>query len=404
MRVTVAWFVQEKADKQSTGLCVLKEEVVSGMSVFNVQDGQVPFMLLQGSGGVLPWDSGMLLAYRLRTTALQVSASTLQLYSGQTLFFGSAWRELNCTATPGALCVSSDSGVAIMGTLPVTTPRDVSALLPRSELLRSFDGAVCTSDRTGRSVGVSDVYTVSMCDLVEGALRFVMVSTDSGDRVYWTRDTTGVLEALVLSVIALYAATSLAQNLSSLMSKTDAPAAASWTELNLLACVVCVAVLLWMCEAHRGYYVAENDLALYGLLLWFLVVDVLLLCFKAIGPRDSSRNFGHQVGLSTVVLLLCSLRLHNTFNTPFLHVLFGLFGSRASCKLLQHIRDSFARRARTINLVSVLLDLGVWCCLLAYTLAQSSVVHDHLAVGVNVTTSLLLGLAMSVLIAERHPG
>jgi hypothetical protein len=52
----------------------------------------------------------------------------------------------------------------------------------------------------------------------------------------------------------------------------------------------------------------------------------------------------------------------------------------------------------------VLLDLGVWCCLLAYSLAQSSVVHDHLAVGVNVTTSLLLGLAMSVLIAERHPG
>jgi hypothetical protein len=374
------------------------------MSVFNVQDGQVPFMLLQGSGGVLPWDSGPLLAYRLRSTALQVSASTLQLYHGHTLRFGGTWRELNCTATPAALCVSSDTGVAVMGTLPVTTPRDVSALLSRSELLRSFDGAVCTSDKTGRAVGDSDVYTVSMCDLVESALRFVMVNTERGDRVYWTRDTTGVAEALVLSMIALYAATSLAQNLTSLMSKTDAPAVALWTELNVLACVVCAAVLMAMCEAHRGHYVSEHDLVLYNVLLWFLVIDVLLLCFKASGPRDASRNFGHQVGLSTVVLLLCSLRLHNTFNTPFLHVLFGLFGTRAACKLLQHIRDSFGRRARTSNLVSVLLDLGVWCCLLAYSLAQSSVVHDQLAVGVNVTTSLLLGLAMSVLIAERHPG
>jgi hypothetical protein len=41
--------------------------------------------------------------------------------------------------------------------------------------------------------------------------------------------------------------------------------------------------------------------------------------------------------LSTVLLLLVTLWLHNTFNTPFLLVLLGLFGTRASYKLLQHM-------------------------------------------------------------------
>jgi hypothetical protein len=41
-----------------------------------------------------------------------------------------------------------------MGTAPVTTPRDVAALLPHSALLRAINGAACTSDVTGRVVDV----------------------------------------------------------------------------------------------------------------------------------------------------------------------------------------------------------------------------------------------------------
>jgi len=396
------------------------------MSVFNVQDGLAPFMQLQGTGGVLPWDSGVLLAYRLRTTALQVSASTLQLYADGALRFGPSWRSFACATTTSALCVSQQTGVAIMGTAPVTTPRDVAALVARSQLLTEFGGAVCTSDRTGRVAGGSDVYTVSMCDLVEGALRFVLVYADDGGRVYWIRDRTGVGETVLISGIALYAATSLAQNLTSLVvpkpttvsvpvpavpvpvatvsAATVSAATAAWLRLlNLLICVVCVGVLVWMCEAHLEFLVSAHDVALYRVLIVFLAVDVVLLLMKETGPRDSGRNFGHQVGLSTVVLLLCTLRLHNTFNTPFLQALVGLFGTRAACKLLQHAHDGIVRGrvASRANLVSVLVDLGVWCCLLAFGLAQSSGVHENLAIAVNVATALLLGLGMSVLIAER---
>jgi len=241
-----------------------------------------------------------------------------------------------------------------------------------------------------------------MCDLVEGSLRFVMVHSSDGDRVYWIRDTTGTTEALVLSCIALYAATNLAQNMSSLVSKTLHDPPPAWAEgLNVLACLVSVGLLVGMCDAHREYYVSQRDFDLYAVLLVFLACDFVLLALKKVGPRDSSRNFGHQVGLSTVVLLLVTLRLHNTFNTPFLPVLLGLFGMRAACKLLQHIRSSLSFGNHDINLVSVLFDLGVWSWLLVYSLAHCLTAHDHLAVGVNLATALLLGLAMAVLAAEE---
>lgn len=400
------------------------------MSLYNVQDAQAPFLLLQGASGGLPWDSGVLLGYRLRSAALQVSSSALQLYTEGDLWFGPEWRSFDCIASTSALCVSRNTSVALMGTLPVTTPRDVEALLPRSELLRAFGGAVCTSERTGRGAGEGDMYTVSMCDLVEGALRFVVVHADGRDRAYWIRDPTGVGETVVLSVIALYAATSLAQNLTSLVVKpvpatnSSAPVpselplespslvekpvlkqALTPAALNVLACVACVGVLVSMCETHREFFVSVHDVALYYVLVAFLAVDVVLLIAKETGPRDSGRNFGHQIGLSTVLLLLCTLRMHNTFNTPFAGVLLGLFGARAACKLLQHIHDCLCgaqnRRPRTVNLVSVLVDLGVWCSLLAHGLAQSGGMHDDLALSATVAMSLLLGLGMSILIVER---
>ena len=366
------------------------------MSIYNLQDESAPFLLLQGFSSVLRWDEGVLLSYRMTATAMQVSASTLQLYADDTLFFGPAWSAFDCSATTAALCVSAHTGLALMGTQAVTTPSNIAALLPRSQLLRDFDGVVCNSDHTGRSMGEGDVYTVSMCDLVEGALRFVIHDA----RVHWIRDNTGVVDTVVLSVIALYAASNLAQHLSALMS-IAAPRSGYARALNVLACVVCAAVLLGMCESHREYYVSGQDVDLYHMLLVYLGLDVILMTLKSAGPRDSARNFGHQIGFSTTLLILSTLRLHNTFNTPFLLVLVGIFGTRTLCKVLQHIHDGMSLRAGYINLASVLVDLGAWCWLLAYLLAHCSTVQQHLAVAVNVTVALLLGLAMSICIARR---
>jgi len=370
------------------------------MSIQNIQDTQAPFMLLQASTRVLLWEEGVLMAYRLQATAMQLSASTLQLYTSEDLHFSAKWSVFTCAPTAAALCRSDDTGVALMGTAPVTTPRDVHDLLARSALLRDFGGLVCSSGSSGRFVGDTDVYTVSMCDLVEGGLRFVVQHTDAGGLVYWARDTTGVAESIVVSVIALYAVTNLAQNTSTLIAGDAAGVGVSQT-LNVLVCVVCVAVLTALCETHRGYYVSQQDVLLYVALLVFLAADVVLLLLKAMGARNERSNFGHQIGISTVMVLLGTLRMHNTFATPFMPVLFGIFGTRTTCKVLQQLRDSFVLRSHAVNLVSVLLDLCVWCSLLAYNLMQSREVHEQLAVATNVALALLLGLGMSVLIAER---
>jgi hypothetical protein len=386
------------------------------MTIFNVQEAAAPFLQLQGCTGLQRWDEGVLLAYRMQTTAMQVSASTLQLFSDDMLQFGPSWRSFDCAPTTTALCLSRDTSVALLGTGTVTTPRDVAALLPRSELLRDFEGVVCSSATTGRVVGDSDMYTVSMCDFVEGGLRIVVEDNGEGSRVHWIRDRTGVGETLALCLIALYAASALAQHLAELMSTGTQTLSPEITAnalvvaktrmrqfaLNVLACLVSIAVLLGLCETHRDYFVSQQDVGLYQVLVLYLGAEVVLLCLKETGPRDCTRNFGHQIGLSTTVLLIATLRLHNTFDTPFLLVLVGLFGTRTACKVLQHIHACLAVRANLINLVSVIFDLGAWCSLLAYAIAQCSSVQEYLAVAVNVVFALLFGLAMCVFIAERQ--
>jgi hypothetical protein len=393
------------------------------MTILNVQDTEVPFMLLQGSTRVMPWDEGVLLSYRLGAHAMQVTSNTLQLYATDSLHFSRSWNKFECTPTTAALCMSRDTNVALMGTGPVTTPRDVAELMPRSALLREFNGIVCSSDHSGRSVGSTDVYTVSMCDLVDGQLRFVVKNSHEGDIAYWIRDTTGVVVYLLLSVIAVYTATSLAQNVTSLISKGVSRAqtdkVASVTPeivvtpenvlsrvglihvLNVVACAVSVFVLIGLCEAHVDHYVLQHDVTMYYILLIFLAADLVLLGLKETGPREDRRNFGHQIGISTAVLLLVTLRMQNTFDTSFLLVLNGIFGIRVSCKMIQHIHDSLCADPSDVNLASVLLDLFVWCSLLAYSITQCSDAQQELAIAACVVVALLLGLAMSILIADR---
>lgn len=385
------------------------------MTILNVRDTQRPFLLLKDTTRALQWDEGVLLSHRVGAHAMQVTSSTLQTFATDCLYLGPAWQQFTCLPASASLCMSPDASISLIGTDPVTTPREVAELLPRSALLREFNGIICGADDSGRTVGTSDTYTVSMCDLVDGQLRFLLQNSDSGGTVYWIRDTTDIVTYGVLSVIALYAATSLAQNISSLISKSAAaivvkenktvPHASfmpSLAVVNVAASVICVVVLLSLCQEHAHHYVSRHDVALFYLLLLFLVADVVLLVLKEAGkPRENTRNFGHQIGLSTAVLLLVTLRIHNTFDTPFLLVLTGIFGTRAACKFLQHIHDSLCADPTTMNLVSVLLDLFVWCSLLAYSLAHCSDVLDDLAVATNVVLALMLGLAMSILIAAR---
>jgi len=396
------------------------------MTIVSVRDTQRPFILLKDTTEALPFHEGVFLARRVGAYAMQVTSSALQTFATDCLYFGPAWQHFPCLPTSGALCVAPDASVALMGTKPVTTPREVAELLPRSALLREFNGVICSGDSSGRTVGTSNTYTVSMCDLVDGQLRFVLTNSGSGGTVYWIRDTTATATYVVLSVIALYAATSLAQKISSLISKKTVATAAtaataatvatatpnkiaerspfvpSLAVVNVAACFVSVVVLLWLCQEHMHHYASQHDVAMFCVLLFFLVSDLLLLLLKETGkPRDNKRNFGNQIGLSTAILLLVTLRIHNTFDTPFFLVLTGIFGTRSLCKFLQHLHDSLCADPTTLNMLSVLLDLCVWCCLLAYSLAQSSTVLDDLAVATNVVLALMLGLGMSILVDAR---
>lgn len=377
------------------------------MATFNVRYSARPFMTLQGLDAALPWDEGSLLTCRMRSNAMQLSATSLQFYSGDTLRALETWSTFNCTPTARALCASADTGVALMGTSPVVVPNDLSGPLAASQFLRAFGGSVCNSADTGRLLGNSDVYTVSMCDLSERMLRFVVRDTEAGMLVYWRAESTPVVENVILALVALYASVNIANNTIYLISASSAQRLPSAGVFPVLVLAALSLALFVVCERHADFYVSSHDYALYVVLVTFLLLEVSLLCAKLahtsrkVGKLHDRFHFGYNINLSTAVLLLATLRLHSTFATPFFGVLFAVFGIRAACKLLQQLDDRCRPQHAWVNGASVLVDVAVWSCLLAYGLAIADDVYAQLGVAANVMVGLMLGLFMAVLIERK---
>ena len=378
------------------------------MPAFNVQYSKRPFLTLQGLDAALPWDEGSLLTHRMKSNAMQLSATSLQFYSGDALRALESWNVFNCTPTVGALCASQDTSVTLMGTSPVIVPLDMGGPVAASEFLRAFDGAVCNAADTGRVLGQSDVYTVSMCDLSERMLRFVVRDTDAGMLVYWKAESTPVAENVVLALVALYASVNIANNTIYLISASSAKQA--FPIAGAMHVVVLAALsfaLFVVCQEHADYYVSSHDYSLYVVLTTFLLLEILLLCAKLsqtsrkLGKLQDRVHFGYNINISTAILLLATLRLHSTFATPFFGVLLAIFGIRSACKLIQQLDDQSRAQHSPVNALSVLVDLFVWSCLLVYGLAVADDVFAQLEVAVYVMVGLMLGLFMAVLIERR---
>jgi hypothetical protein len=378
------------------------------MAVFNVQYTKRPFLTLQGLDAALPWDEGSLFTYRMKSSAMQLSATSLQYYSGDTLRALESWDVFTCTPTVRALCTSQDTRVALMGTSPVVVPDDLSGPMAASQFLRSFGGSVCNAQDTGRLLGQSDVYTVSMCDLSERMLRFVVRDTEAGMLVYWKAESTPVVENVVLALIALYASVNIANNTVSLISASSAQRASSAGVSYVLVLTAASFALFVVCQRHADYYVYAHDYSLYVALVTYLLLEVSLLCLKLsqtsrkAGKLQDRFHFGYNINISAVMLLLVTLPLHQTFATPFFGVLFAVFGVRTTCKLLQQMDDHCRSHCSLVNLVSVLVDLLVWSFMLAYGLAISDDVYAQLAIAANVMVGLMLGFFMVELVERRQ--
>lgn len=376
------------------------------MAVFNVQYSQRPFLTLQGVDAALPWEEGSLLTYRMKSNAMQLSATSLKYYAGDSLRALDSWGVFNCSPTVRALC-ASDTGVTLMGTSPVVVPFDLSGPMAASHFLRAFNGSVCNAADTKRSVGRSDVYTVSMCDLSERMLRFVVRDTDAGMLVYWKAESTPGAENVILALVALYASINIANNTIYLISAAGAqqafPSAGAYHVLTLTALSLALFVV---CQQHADFYVSAHDYSLYVVLATYLLLEVCLVCAKLsqtsrkAGKLHDRFHFGYNINISTAILLLATLRLHSTFDTPFFGVLFAVFGVRTACKLLQQLDDDRHTQS-SVNAASVLIDLFVWSCLLAYGLSVAEDVYAQLAVATCVMVGLMLGLFMAVLIERK---
>ena len=380
------------------------------MAVFNVQYSKRPFLTLQGIDAALPWEEGSLLTRRLQSNAMQLSATSLQYYSGDALRALESWSVFNCTPTVRALCVSADTSVTLMGTAPVIVPHDLSGPLAASQFLRAFGGSVCNAADTGRLLGQSDVYTVSMCDLSERMLRFVVRDTEAGMLVYWKTESTPAAENVILALVALYASVNIANNTISLISASSAQRAfPSAGALHVLALTALSFALFVVCQLHADYYVSSHDYSLYVVLATYLFLEVSLVCAKLsqtsrkFGKVQDRFHFGYNINISTAILLLATLRMHSTFATPFFGVLLAIFGIRSACKLLQQLDDQCRAQHSSVNAVSVLVDLVVWSCLLVYGLAVAGDVYAQLEVAAGVMVGLMLGLFMAVLIERRAP-
>lgn len=379
------------------------------MSIYNVQYTKKPFVTLQGVDGVLLWEEGSLLLYRMKSTAFQLTANSLQYYSGDSLRGLETWNVFHCTPAAGALCKSVDTKLTLMGTSPVIVPYDISGPMTASQFLQTFNGSVCNSQGTGRLLGPSDVYTVSVCDLTERMLRFVVSEAEGGMSVYWKSEESSVAESVILAFIALYASVNIANNTVFLITPTNSERpTANMGIYHLLLLSTTSVVLLVICQNHAHYYVSSNDYNLYTVMYIFLVVEVSLLFMvltqtsRKVEKMQGKFHFGYNINMSTTILLLTTLRLHGTFSTPFFGILFAVFGIRTFCKLIQQLDDYCRAQYSQANAISVLVDIFVWSCMLAYALATAGDVYGQVAVAVNVIVGFIFGLVMSILIERKR--
>lgn len=354
------------------------------MPILTVQDDSFPHLCFGDAACPLPWHRGQLHTLRTATNFMRVTPRGLQFSSVDTLLAPSAstWHSFACnlTAKSGALCEEPRSGMLLFPTgdviVPDTRAEDdtafansyLAAVTARN--IQGVRGSPCTRSHTGRSQTVDDdTYDFSLCDLLDNNADLIIAPAGTGTlRVYWRADTTDTALLVLLGLLSIYLVSCIAQNIVATLQDPAAPVPAS----QRIATVLTLALLLWS-FALRGAIsnvVVAADVVLFAHLFLYCVLELAYQLWvdadRARAPRGS---FAASISVLAAALLLITLRLHYTFDNPYLAVLATIFGVRTMYKLFVFESTHLLHHAMHAA------DVFVLCSLLGNGVLRADVDH-----------------------------
>ena len=220
---------------------------------------------------------------------------------------------------------------------------------------------------------------VSLCDLLDSSLDVVF---DHGT-VYWRRDTTAVWVYFVISIICIYLTSCISDNIVSMVHNTPRTAKQGRKQMISVYGTLALIVYLIYYQDTCSLLLTREDADLTTHLFVYAVALALaqhtdpgddlhgatgiptqyaapLRAVSGAALTPAHTHTGSRISLLTACIALLTLRVHYSFDNPYMLVLCILFGVRSAFKFLSTMILATSISAHALMLV----DFFVFCSML----------------------------------------
>lgn len=297
----------------------------------------------------MPWHRGMLHSLRTASHFLRLNVRGLQYSAMDELLEPSptAWTKMSCllnvanASHNGAFCKEAQSGMLLFPTGPVTVPDNValSANTYNNNYLQYFgQSSPCNRTHTGRKQIMSDqTYDISLCDLFDNNLDMIFVDYPE-QIVYWRIDNTSAVILFMFGVLSIYMVSCIAQNVVASIQQKESRVPLA----QRLVVMLTILTLAWTfaIEGNFVFIVTASDRILFWHLMLYTIFELVYQMWID-QERETQKNstqskqacmFASSISLLTTSLLLITVRIHYTFDNPYIAVLTTIFGMRTFYK------------------------------------------------------------------------
>jgi len=166
---------------------------------------------------------------------------------------------------------------------------------------------------------------VSLCDLLDANLDVVF---DRGS-IYWRHDETAVWTYFLISIICIYLTSCVSDNIVSMVH--NEPRAANKGRIQLFCVYATLALIVYLIfyQDISSLLLTRED----SDLTTHLFIYAVALTLAQHTDSDDDMH-GNRISLLTALIALLTLRVHYSFDNPYMLVLCILFGVRSVFKFL----------------------------------------------------------------------
>ena len=306
------------------------------------------------------------------------------------------WNYALCAPISNALCQEMSSHKQLWFPDFAADVPDNWHKIPQTALTTLVNTSqACVSEITNRVINIQDDrYEISLCDLLDANLDVIYTrDLDSHDTILlWKQDNTSFYEFLLLALVAIYLISCVSQNIADMftaahdiISRKDnkskiamlASTDVTYQIQNAFVLSILIYSLICFFLIDRDVLVTVADVTLFihtcaycSLTLVFHFLGLPKVFYVTSDDNGALLQMeggipGHNISLLTACLLLMSVKVHHTFDNPYLTFLVVLFGWRTFVKVFM------CKQIYKDQVFSALLDLILFFSLLSNGLCQT---------------------------------